>query len=252
MAAYTDTDVNSIDKNFKSWKYFRPSWRVKFDGLKNIDFLSKKFRNITISHGYLSTFTVGNYGSNVAFDHQKKTSTGYSWALGGADTSLFIPEYDIAGFAATEQFVPLFGIDMTWKNNILTRFEYKKTRSLTMSLINSQMTEVYTWEYTIGTGYRFDKLKIIVNGKPIISDLNLRADFSIRDNASISHDLAQNSSQITQGQKVITFKFTADYQLNEKLTLQAYYDHNRNNPLVGSFNTANTEFGLMVRFSLAQ
>ena len=251
LAAYTDADVNTINKNFKSWSYFRPSWRVKFDGLKNIELLARTFRNITITHGYMATFTVGGYSSNIAYDYENAQS-GYSWAVGGVDSALFVTEFDIGSFAATEQFVPLVGIDMTWKNNVLTRFEYKKTRNLTMSLANNQMTEVYTQEYTIGTGYRFDKLKLIINKKPIISDLNLRADFSIRDNASISHDLAQNNSQVTQGQKVLTFKFTADYQLSEKLTLQAYYDHNRNNPLVGSFNTANTEFGFMVRFSLSQ
>jgi cell surface protein SprA len=251
LAAYTDKNVNTVNKDFKSWSYFRPSWRVKFDGLKNIDFIGDKFRNISLSHGYMATFTVGSYGSNLEYNYEDAQS-GYSWATGKIDNSLFISEYDIAGFSAVEQFVPLFGIDMTWKNNILTRFEYKKTRSLTMSLSNNQMNEVYTWEYTIGTGYRFDKLEIVVNGKPIVSDLNLRADFTIRDNASINHNLAQNVSQVTQGQKIYTFKFTADYQLTPKLTLQAYYDHNRNNPLVGSYNTANTEFGFMVRFSLAQ
>ncbi len=252
LAAYTGTDVKLIDKNFKSWRNFRPSWRVKFDGLKNIDFLAQKFRNISISHGYMATFTVGGYSSDVNYDYEAARD-GYSWAVGKVDSSLFIPEYDISGFAATEQFVPLIGIDLTWKNNILTKFEYKKTRNLTMSLANNQMTEVYTWEYTVGSGYRFDKLKIVVNGKPIVSDLNLRADFSVRDNLSINHDLAQNHSQVTQGQKVFAFKFTADYQLSEKLTLQAYFDQDRNNPHTGTtFKTANTEFGFMVRFSLSQ
>ncbi len=251
LAAYTDKNISTISQDFKSWLFFRPSWRVKFDGLKNIGFLAKRFRNITVSHGYMATFTVGNYGSNIAYNYEDAQS-GYSWAVGGVDSNLFVTEVSINSFAATEQYVPLIGFDMTWKNNVLTRFEYKKTRSLTMSLSNNQMTELYTTEYTIGTGYRFDKLKIIVNKKPITSDLNLRADISIRNNASINHNLAQNTSQVTQGQKVLSIKFTADYQLSDKLTLQAYYDHNRNNPLVGSFKTANTEFGIMIRFSLAQ
>jgi cell surface protein SprA len=251
LAAYTNRDVNTINTDFKSWAFFRPSWRVKFDGLKNIDFLSKRFRNITLTHGYMATFTVGGYNSNIAYDYEAAKS-GYSWAIGGVDSALFVTEFDIATFAATEQFVPLFGVDMTWRNNVLSRLEFKKTRNLTMSLANNQMTEVYTQELTIGTGYRFDKLKLIINKKPFVSDLNLRADFSIRSNSSISHDLAQKHSSLTQGLNVLTFKFTADYQFTDKLTLRAYYDHNRNNPLVGSFNTANTEFGFMVRFSLAQ
>lgn len=251
LAAYTDKDISEISNDFKSWRYFRPSWRIKYDGLKNIKYLSKRFRNITISNGYMSTFTIAGYSTNIAYDYEA-AQEGYSWAVGGVDSSLFVSQYNIASFAATEQFVPLVGIDMTWKNNILTRFEYKTTRNITMSLVNNQMTEVYTWEFTIGTGYRFDKLKLIINKKPFVSDLNLRADLSVRNNASINHDLNQRTSQVTQGQKVLSFKFTADYQFTDKLTLRAYYDHKRNNPLVGSFNTANTEFGFMIRFSLAQ
>jgi cell surface protein SprA len=253
LAAYTNVSASNVKLNFYSWAFFRPSWRVKYDGLKNIDFLAKYFKNISLSHGYNAAFTVGGFKTNLAynFDDANDPDIGMSWAVGGTDSALFVSQYDISSFAATEQFIPLFGIDVTWKNNILTRFEYKKTRNLTMSLVNNQMVEVYSWEYTIGSGYRFDKLKIIVNQKPIVSDLNLRADVSIRDNISITHDLSQNNPQATQGQKVVTTKISADYRLSDNLNFQAYYDRTLTNPKVGSFKTVVTEFGFRFQFTLA-
>ncbi|OFX58885.1 MAG: cell surface protein SprA [Bacteroidetes bacterium GWE2_40_63] len=250
MAAYGGLDAGRVPLNFKSLLYLRPTWRVKYDGLIQIPFLARYFKNISLSHGYNASFTVGSYSSVADWDY---------WMMKGAgtDTSFFVPELDISGFAATEQFVPLVGIDATWKNNVLTKFEYKKTRNLTMSLTNNQMAEVYTWEYTIGSGYRFDKVKIKLRtpgggSKPVESDLNLRGDISIRDNMNIIHDLSQGTSQVTQGQKVVTTKITADYQLTEKLNLQAYYDRLVTIPKVGSFKTAVTEFGFKVQFTLAQ
>jgi len=253
LATYSGLNSNSAKLDFKSWKYFRPNWRLKYDGLTQIEWLAKYFRNLTVSHGYNATFTVGNYSSNTAYDYESASKVGLSWATKSANDTLFLSQYDISSFSAVEQFMPLFGIEMTWKNNILTKFEYKKTRALTMNLVNTQMTEVYSWEYVIGSGYRFDKLKIVINNKPIVSDLNLRADISFQNNLTISRNLYQENENITAGQKRVAITFTADYQLSDKLTLQGYYKHNSNNPATGStFRTASTEFGFEVRFSLAQ
>jgi cell surface protein SprA len=245
LAAYGGYSTSTKNLSFTNWLYLRPTWRIKYDGLTNIDFLAKYFKTISLSHGYTALFSVGSFSSTLNWDYFNLSDT----------SSLFQPKYDISSFTASEQFIPLFGIDVTWKNNMLTKFEYKKTRNLTMSLSNNQMAEVYTWEYTIGTGYRFDKLKLKIKTpggatKPLKSDLNVRGDISIRDNLTMIHDLNQGTNQVTQGQKVITTKITADYQLSEKLMLTAYYDRLVTTPKVGSFKQSVTEFGFKFQFTL--
>ncbi len=245
LSSYGGFSATSVALNFRSLYFLRPTWRIKYDGLTNIDFLAKYFKTISLSHGYTALFSVGSFSSTLNWDYFNLSDT----------SSLFQPKYDISSFTASEQFIPLFGIDVTWKNNMLTKFEYKKTRNLTMSLSNNQMAEVYTWEYTIGTGYRFDKLKLKIKTpggatKPLESDLNVRGDISIRDNLTMIHDLNQGTNQVTQGQKVITTKITADYQLSEKLMLTAYYDRLVTTPKVGSFKQSVTEFGFKFQFTL--
>lgn len=257
LAAYTGADAKSAKMNFLStWAYLRPTWRVKFDGLKNIKPIEKYFRNITISHGYNSTFSIGSYSSNVGYNYDQAKDDGLgnmSWATGKVNDSLFVSQYDISTFSATEQFVPLFSIDMTWKNNVLSKFEYKKTRTITMSLVNNMMTELHNWEYTVGSGYRFDDLRINVNGKEIVSDLNIRGDVSIRDNITINRNMAENFNEITAGQKSLTIKLSADYQVSNKLQVRAYFDHLMNDPKVTTtYRNTQTEFGFEIRFSLAQ
>ena len=127
---------------------------------------------------------------------------------------LFRSEYDIAAATLNEQFSPLINFDLVWKNGITTRWEIKKTRTLSLSLSNNQLTEVTNDEFVIGTGYRFDQVQIIIKTgggqKEFKSDLNIRADLSIRDNKTIMRKIVEATNEPTAGQKIITLKFSAD------------------------------------------
>ncbi len=256
LAAYSGDDASNAILDIFSLKKLRPAWRVKYDGLGQLKIAKKYFRNITITHGYNSAFTISSFYSNVMYNHEqaRDPNTGnMSWETGKVDNTLFVSEHDITTFAAVEQFMPLIGIDLTWKSNVLSKFEYKKTRALTMSLANNMLTEVYTWDYVFGTGYRFDDLKMKINNKPIVSDLNLRADLSIRDGITVNRDILQGRDEVIAGQNVFTLKITADYQLSDKLTMQVYFDHTLTDPKTSvAFRNSLTNFGFMFQFSLAQ
>src|SRR5690606_6040558 len=96
----------------------------------------KYLKNLTISHAYLSTYSIGNYVSNVDY----LENLGFQSALDFNQN--FIPKNQIDAIAITEQFSPLINFDMTWNNSLLSRFEIKKTRSLQLSFVNNQVTEV--------------------------------------------------------------------------------------------------------------
>lgn len=257
LSTYGNYGVNSTTKQIFNWRKLRPSWSIKFDGIGDLEVAKKYFKNFTLSHGYNSTFTISSYTTNVLYSNSQAESSRYgnhSWVTTKTDTALFVTQYDISSFAATEQFVPLLGVDITWKNNVLSKVEYKKTRTITMSLVNDIMTEIYTWDWVFGTGYRFDDLKLNLNNKPIVSDLNLRADLSVRDGITITHDLLQSSDEVIAGQKIYTLKITADYQLSDKLTVQLYFDYKLTDPKVtsSSYRNSTTDFGFTLQFSLAQ
>jgi cell surface protein SprA len=85
------------------------------------------------------------------------------------------------------------------------------------------------------------------------SDLNLKLDFSIRNNKTILRKVTEQYDQISAGQRVFTINFSADYQLNERFTLRLFYDRIVNKPFISSqYPNRNTNAGISVRFSLAQ
>ena len=107
-----------------------------------------------------------------------------------------------------------------------------------------------------GLGYRFTRMDLIVktknSQKAYSNDLNVRADLSFRKNKTILRKIVEQDDQLTAGQNAITLKTTADYMLSDRFQLRLYYDRILNKPLVGSFNTSNTNFGVSFRFTLAQ
>jgi len=88
---------------------------------------------------------------------------------------------------------------MGWVNSLLTSFEWKRSRNLSFSFDNEQLTEIFTNEIIIGLGYRFKNVRLSfislgAAGKKsnYKSDLNIKADLSIARNMTTLRQLDQD------------------------------------------------------------
>lgn len=241
LAAYTGKDANTIDLNpLRAIPI--PNWRVNYTGLTKLDFFQKYFRTFSINHGYRSTYTVNNF--------QKTAPRVDTFNL----SDRVNPEYVIGQVNIQEQFSPLINLDMTWKNSLLTRLEVRKDRNLTLSTTNGQITQIRNFEFIVGTGYTVNQLKLPfpIQGKPVQSNLILRADFSVRNSQTEIWRIVQDEKQISAGQLVYSLKITGDYTLTKALTLRLFYDWVANKPAISnSFPTSNVNAGFSLRFSLS-
>ena len=82
--------------------------------------------------------------------------------------------------------------------------------------------------------------------------LNLRMDFSLRDQSAINRDIMTGLSQATSGNKAIKISFNAEYTVSKLLTMSMYYDYQNTKPLLtsSSYPTTTRDFGMSLRFSL--
>lgn len=256
LAAYTGKNVSNSHTNPFGMTPL-PNWRVTFDPMAKtkVKFMKKWFKSFSISHGYRSTMTIANYTTNLL---GTKDANGN---LNATDiTGNFINPKQISIIAISEQFSPLINIDMTWnlKNKgkpggLITKVEIKRDRNLSLSLVNNQVTEIRGNEFVVGSGYRFNQVKLPfkIGNKPLESDLNCRIDLSIRNNVTYTRKVVENQNQATAGQRMISIKSSADYAINQKLTVRFFYDKVLNRPVVStSFPTANTNAGIAIRFTL--
>ena len=113
-------------------------------------------------------------------------------------------------------------------------------------------------ELVIGTGYIIKDVKLSIirvgaNRTAVKSNLELKLDFSMRDNQTVIRRIFEDLTQVTAGQKIYSIKFSADYQINTRITARFYYDQ-----IVSKFKTSNAfptnniTSGISIRFNLGQ
>lgn len=246
LSAYTGRSATGVSTNlFQSIPL--PNWRITYDGLSKLPLFKKVFNSVNLQHSYRSTFNINSFQRNI----------GYVDAPTPIVRDLarnFIPNRELQQISITEQFAPLIGVDVTWKNNMQTRAEFRRDRNISLTYAGVQITEVKGNEIVLGFGYRVPKFKLPFGSRKVATNaLNLTADFSARRNITIIRRLQEGVNQPTAGLNVYSIKTAADYAVNERLNLRLFYEQTINRPVISTaFPTSNVLTGVAVRFSLAQ
>ena len=262
IAAYTGKDPASIklikndNPSLRSNPFSgitpKPNWTVTYSGLSRLKGLDKVFTNFTIRHGYHSTFSMNSFNTALLFaDPFRVSYPSFRDTL----TGNYIPFFLVPNISIQEAFDPLIELDMTFTNQLAVRFEFKKSRQLSLSLIDYQLAENRSTEATFSFNWRKKGLPLIKRlGKmKLDNDATFRMDFSLRDDATANSKLDQGTSFGTAGQKVIRIAPSIDYILNNRVSLKFYFEQNRNIPKISNaFPITNTRAGLQVRVSLSQ
>ena len=244
LTSYTNNGIN--EKNINPIKNVPlPNWSINYNGLTKLPAMKKLAKNFVVRHGYSSSVSVAGLQTNL-----KANEAGSNRDI----NNNFEAGKVIQNVTISERFSPLIGIDATWNikgQGLITKFEIKKDRSATLSLNNNQVTEVLGTEWVIGTGYKFSKVKIPIKKIPP-SPVNIRFDLTFRDNLTVVRKVVENSSQATAGQRVVSIKSSADYNVGQNLVIQFYYDQVITTPKIAtSYPTGNLSCGIRLRFNLA-
>ncbi|MCR5039234.1 MAG: cell surface protein SprA [Bacteroidales bacterium] len=255
ISAYTGQDPNKVQlKPFGSWPL--PNWTITYNGLTNIPAVAKIFKTISLTHSYKSNYAISNWTSNVNYDESNPIQT-YE------NSDIIIPKHDIMQLVLNEQFMPLIGIDIGLQNSMTANFQFKKSRTMTLSFSNNQLTEVNGREIVIGAGYRLKGLKFNIKpvfesggpskSKTVNNDLVFKLDIGFRRDITVLRRIDENNNQVSAGQNKINIYFTADYNFSQRLSAQAFFKYDVADPFVANnFYNSTTYAGLTIRFSLAQ
>ncbi|MEI6436567.1 MAG: cell surface protein SprA, partial [Bacteroidota bacterium] len=231
-----------------------PNWRITYDGLAKLKIFKTWLRTLTLTHAYLSTYSVGSFNSNIRYAEQNGMPSVMD------DAGNYIPQAQISVVSITEQFNPLLKVDFGFINSLLASAEYRRSRNMSLSFVNNQVTEITSSEFVVGLGYRLKGIRFNLSGMlgggkktRTSSDLNLKLDFSIRKNKTVLRRVDQDINQISVGQQVLTINFSADYNLSTRFNVRFYFDKVINSPYVSNqYRTSNTKGGIALRFTLAQ
>lgn len=262
IAAYTKKDPFSIklvknsnpklNSNPFSGLIPKPNWNITYNGLSRIPGLEKIFTNVTIRHGYRSNLSMNSF--NTALFFRDPFRYGFPEFIDTL-TNNYIPFFLVPNITISEEFSPLFSIDATFTNQLSLRVEFRKTRQLSLSLIDYQLAENRSTEFIVGGDWRVRGMPLIkkIGKMKLDNDVTFKLDLSIRDDATANSKLDQNTAFGTAGQKVIRINPTIDYVVNSRVRATLYFEQTRNIPkIASSAPITNTRAGMQLRISLAQ
>lgn len=261
LHAYSGRDANSSSLNpFPQIPI--PNWRLDYAGLSKIPKLSEVFSSINLTHAYRSVYDVNNYVSNFSFDNVPldldNQITDYPFSLPLDENvagSQLQPVYVVNQVSITEQFAPFIGLNIRTKNKMSIKFDYKKERTLSLNLSNSQIAETkrnnVTMDFSVAKTEYTIPFRIRGRKVTLENELTFRTAVSITDSKTIQRKIFEDA-EITNGDTNIRLRPTLDYKYNERLNVTAYFERTITEPRIGSFPRRTTAFGFQVRFSLAQ
>ena len=284
LAAYCGGGTSSSLDIFPSLTRMLPNWTLTYGGLSKIRWFKDRFKSFNIDHAYKSIFSIGSYSTYSSYME-------YMGGIGfitDASTNNPVPSsmYNIGTVSINEAFAPLLGVTATLQNDLSLSLRYNQARVLSLSMTSLKLTESVSKDIVIGMGYKINDLKLFGNSKKkatarkktqkktnikglagekeqqqdtstpqqsgMNNELNMRIDFSLRDQSAINRDILTGISQATSGTKAIKVSFSAEYTLSKLLTMSLYYDYQNMQPLLtsSSYPTTTQDFGMSFRFSL--
>jgi cell surface protein SprA len=263
IAAYTGKDVKSVSLSpFPNTPM--PNWRIDYTGLSRVGFFKDIFQSITLSHAYQSVYAVTNFSSSGEFedgaaleidrkveDYNVKYFGQYNSATGE-----LLPAYVISSVTISEQFNPLIGVNVRTKGRVTANLQYRTKRDLALSISNAQVAEMLNKDISFELGFTKNNMRLPFKseGRTIVlkNDVTFRLNSTIGNTKTIQRKIGE-LDVVTNGNINFQLRPNVSYTVNQKLTVQLYFERNINEPLISSSSRrATTRFGAQIRFSLAQ
>jgi cell surface protein SprA len=262
LAAYTGRDANTIplvesnSPNIRSnpFKHYAPmpNWKLTYNGLTKLPMFNEYLSNFNISHTYTGNLSMNSFLSS--FYYQDQLSFGFPSFI-DSNSHNYVPFFQVPNITISENLGPLLGVDAAFKNGVNLSIKFNKTRMLSLSLVDYQVSETKSTELVLGGGARIKGLNLpftVFGTRRLKNDININMSVGYRDDITTNSYLAQNTNIPTRGQKVITISPTIDYIVNDNLQLRFFYDRRQSIPVMStSYPITTTRAGVTLRFLFA-
>lgn len=286
ISAFCGRDAKkSVLDIFPSLMSMLPNWSVKYSGLSKLSWFADNFKSFNINHGYTSTFAVGAYNSYTSF---MSFMNDYGF-ITDVTSGNPIPSsmYNVSTVSINESFSPLIGVDMTFNSGMTAGIDYRKTRTLNLSMTSVALTESNSNDIVFKFGYKLKDLNLFGakriqsdnpskkknsknsknatddksksssnsrNSRQVSHDLNIHSEFSYRMQNALNRNIQTAMTTATSGATAYKFTLRADYTFSRLLTLSGFADWQKNVPLVSAsaYPTTTADFGISMQFKLTR
>lgn len=255
--SYVGDTVNITDKASGFGFLKNPNWTVKYDGLSKLGMFKDILTSFSINHAYKGAMQVNRFNTTLEYDTGLASNQAQ---LPSPVNDNYYSRIQIPAVIITDQFSPLIGVSVKTKSDMTIEAEWRKSRSLGLSL--EDLREQTSSEIRFGFGYtiknfRANKKKKGKRKKKDQKDaekddknngglgktgkkgrnggvsnnrgktLTMNLDFSIMDTEELIYEVSQGiDPQPNSGQRSTQISPSVDYDINENLTMRFFFDYN--------------------------
>ncbi len=213
-----------------------PNWRISLTGLEKLDLLSGFASSASIEHAYTGTY-----------------ATSFTQPLNSEEV--------IGNQIINESFAPLVGLTLLWKFGLNSSISMGRTRSLTLAVVNYQITQTNSTQINITLGYQKTGLKVPLNfwpfnGATLDNTIDFSFNFAFADNETQNIILAGSNAATNPpiGTTQITFQPRLSYALSQRVNAAAFWQYTQTKPKASGgstvFASTRQEFGFNFRISI--
>jgi cell surface protein SprA len=251
LAAYTGKDALTSGLSFfPALTSLLPNWSISYDGLSNLEFVKRFFKNVTLSHAYTCTYSVASFSSYSTYVDAGDGLGFVQDVLTGDPTPSSM--YDVSSVTLTEAFNPLLRVQTTLKNGWTLKTEVRKTRTMNLSISGGQLVQADLNQLVLGTNYKISDFHLFrtLKKSKIKNELSLTGNLTYKNQQSLLRKIEENYTQASSGTKTFVVELLGDYAVSKNMSLTMFYDVESTVPLVSSYPVTSSDFGFSLRFSL--
>lgn len=152
----------------------RPNWNITYSGLSDWPLIRAVVRNMTLRHGYSADYNA-DFSTNSQFGG---VDTFQTLNLGTRTIRYEIEEFQTGIVRINERYSPAIGVDINWKGQIQTNFQWNKSNSYSLSTSNFEISENRTNEISFGFSWQKSGLKIPLFGKTLSNRVTIKLDIA--------------------------------------------------------------------------
>jgi cell surface protein SprA len=270
FAAYTGKDTSKVTVN-PFLKFPMPNWQIDYTGLAQLPMFKRLFSSFSISHKYISTYSVGNYTSSLGYEADYVNLAVMNYPLArvlnnSVDKLQYVPVFSMSSITMVEKFSPLIGVRFRTQSRITGSIDYNRDRSIAMQLSNALVAELFNQDLTVSLGFTKNNvpLPFKINGvkRKLKNDMTFQLGMTFRDTRDIRRKFGSTNSLgvetpqeniITAGAINFQLRPTVNYVVNNRLSCQFYFDRTFYDPFVSNtFYRRSTSGGVQLKFNLAE
>jgi cell surface protein SprA len=121
-----------------------PNWNLTYSGIETMfPVLQDYIARVSLTHAYRGRYRSG-YRFNPNVENGNSLAGASSNRLGGFTVFQPLAEHSPDQSALESAFAPLVGLNITWKNQMRTQFDFERSKRITMSYTSARIDETNT------------------------------------------------------------------------------------------------------------